>query len=403
MSYRERSWPAWFLILAVILLAFNLRPAVASLGAVLDDVRTDLALSGAAAGVLTTLPLLCFAFVGAAAAGWARRFGSHHVLAASLLAMVVGLGVRAIAGSTPLLIVATALALAGMATGNVLIPAFIKAHFPGRVGALTAAYTTSMAIGTAVPAAVTVPIAEAWGGWRYGLAAWALTAAVALIPWLLLARADHPRRRQQVHTTRTLTLRDIAQSTLAWSLALYFGLQALHAYAAFGWLPQIFRDAGVNATHAGLLLAILPACGIPMSLLFPSIAVRMANQRPIVLACAGCYLVGYLGLLLAPQQGALAWALLIGIGGGAFPLSLTMIALRSRHPDVTARLSGFTQSVGYLMAAVGPLAIGALYDLTGGWTTPIWVLIALVVPQVFAGLSAARARLVDDELEHQPQ
>jgi hypothetical protein len=120
-----------------------------------------------------------------------------------------------------------------------------------------------------------------------------------------LARADHPARRQHVRT-RTLTLRDVSHSPLAWSLALYFGLQALHAYAAFGWLPQIFRDAGVNATHAGLLLAILPACGIPMSLIFPSIAVRLANQRPIVVGCAISYLAGYFGLLLAPQQGALA-------------------------------------------------------------------------------------------------
>nr|WP_175542566.1 MFS transporter [Actinopolymorpha cephalotaxi] len=395
------GWPAWLLLAAVVLLAFNLRPAVSGLGAVLDELSADLGVSAVVAGVLTTLPVLSFAAFGAMAPGWSRRFGSRRVLAAALAAVVVGQLVRVLVPSVPVFLLATTVALAGMAAGNVLVPAFVKAYFPGRVGLATAAYTTSMAIGTTVPAALTVPIAHAFGGWRFGLGSWALAGAVALLPWLVLARHRGVVARPAgpgSTATRHESLWSVGRSPLAWSLAGYFGLQSLQAYAAFGWLPQIFRDAGVDAAHAGLLLAILPLVGVPLSLLFPSLAARLADQRPLVWACGAAYVVGYVGLLLAPASGAVAWAVLLGLGGGAFPLTLTMIGLRSRSHDVTARLSGFTQSVGYLIAACGPLAMGALFDVTGGWTVPIGLLLVLVVPQVATGLMAARARYVDDEL-----
>ncbi|MET9019261.1 MFS transporter [Actinopolymorpha sp. NPDC004070] len=399
-----RGWPAWLLLAAVVLLAFNLRPAVSGLGAVLDELSTDLGVSALVAGVLTTLPVLSFAAFGAMAPGWSRRFGSRRVLAAALFAVVAGQLVRVLVPSVPVFLLATTVALAGMAAGNVLVPAFVKAYFPGRVGLATAAYTTSMAVGTTVPAALTVPIAHAFGGWRFGLGAWALAGAVALLPWLVLARhrgvVARPAGPGSTGTAgnRHESLWSVGRSPLAWSLAGYFGLQSLQAYAAFGWLPQIFRDAGVDAAHAGLLLAILPLVGVPLSLLFPSLAARLPDQRPLVWACGAAYVVGYVGLLLAPASGAVAWAILLGLGGGAFPLTLTMIGLRSRSHDVTARLSGFTQSVGYLLAACGPLAMGALFDVTGGWTVPIGLLLVLVVPQVATGLMAARARYVDDEL-----
>ncbi|MGW0231730.1 CynX/NimT family MFS transporter [Actinopolymorpha singaporensis] len=392
------GWPAWLLLAAVVLLAFNLRPAVSGLGAVLDEVSADLGVSALVAGVLTTLPVLSFAAFGAMAPGWSRRFGARRVLAAALLAVVAGQLVRVLVPSVPVFLLATTVALAGMAAGNVLVPAFVKAYFPGRVGLATAAYTTSMAVGTTLPAALTVPIAQAFGGWRFGLGAWAVAAGVALLPWLVLARRRGVVARPAGSSNRHESLWSVGRSPLAWSLAGYFGLQSLQAYAAFGWLPQIFRDAGVDAAHAGLLLAILPLVGVPLSLLFPSLAARLPDQRPLVWACGGAYVVGYVGLLLAPASGAVAWAILLGLGGGAFPLTLTMIGLRSRSHDLTARLSGFTQSVGYLLAACGPLAMGALFDVTGGWTVPIGLLLVLVVPQVATGLMAARPRYVDDEL-----
>ncbi|MBE1604864.1 MFS transporter [Actinopolymorpha pittospori] len=394
----RKSWPAWLLLGAVVLLAFNLRTGVTGLGAVLDEVQADLRISPLVAGVLTTLPVLCFAGFGALAAGWARRFGSQRVLATALAAVAVGEAARAFVSSIPLFLVATVVALAGMAAGNVLVPAFVKAYFPRRVGLATAAYTTSMAIGTTLPAALTVPIADALGGWRMGLGFWAVAAAVALLPWLVLARNRGGVVRSGDSALKRSSLWSLGRSPLAWSLAVYFGMQSLQAYAAFGWLAQIFRDAGLNAAQAGLMLSLVPLVGVPLSLLFPTLAARLADQRPLVWACGAAYVVGYVGLLLAPRSGAIVWSVMLGLGGGAFPLTLTMISLRSRSHDVTARLSGFIQSVGYLIAAVGPLAMGALFDVTGGWTIPIGLLLLLVVPQVATGLLAARARYVDDEL-----
>jgi CP family cyanate transporter-like MFS transporter len=251
-----------------------------------------------------------------------------------------------------------------------------------------------MSVGTVLPAALTVPIAQSAGDWRVGLGIWALAALVSAVFWLLLVRGDRPTRQGETQRAGV----NVARSPLAWSLALFMGLQALQAYAMFGWLPQIFRDAGLDAAHAGFLFSVIPLVGIPLSLVLPGIAVKLGNQSALVVAFVALYVAGYLGLWLAPAHLPLLWVTMIGIGMGAFPLALTMIGLRSRESDVTARLSGFVQSIGYLVAAAGPLAIGALYGATGGWTVPIWVLLLLLVPQLILGLLASRQRYVDDEI-----
>lgn len=393
VSSARATWPGWLLMAALIAFAFNLRPAVASIAPILTELRTDLNLSAALAGLLTTLPVLCFAGVGAVAAGLSRRFGLHAVLVVAAFAVFAGQAIRVVFDATPVFFVATVLALAGIAAGNVLLPAFVKAHYPNRVGVGTAAYTTSMSVGTVLPAALTVPIAEAVSDWHVGVGVWALAAlAAGLLTLPLLKGAQRPTT--QGETRRT----SVVRSPLAWSLALFMGLQALQAYAMFGWLPQIFRDAGLDAAHAGLLFSVIPLVGIPLSLVLPGIAVKLGNQTPMVIGFVSMYVLGYLGLWLAPDRISLLWVTLIGIGMGAFPLALTMIGLRSRSSDITASLSSFVQSIGYLVAAAGPLAIGALYGATGGWTVPIWVLLVLLVPQLILGLLASRERYVDDQL-----
>lgn len=395
---RSRRAAAWLLVAGILLLAFNLRTAVTSLGAVLGEVTGSLGLSPVVAGLLTTLPVLCFAGMGALAAPLARRFGPPTILAAALTAILLGLLVRVSSvGAHPVVFtVMTAVALSGMAVGNVLIPATVRAYFPGRIGVLTAAYTTVLAIGTTVPAALTVPISEAAGSWRLGLGSWAATAAIALIPWLVIAVRD---RRVSTDADTGVTGRlPIARSRIAWWLAVFFGLQSTQAYASFGWLAQIFTDAGVSPTTAGLLLSVLPVAGVPMSLALPTIVARLPDPKLVVLGCGACYLGGYAGLLIAPTGVPLLWVLLLGLGGGSFPLALTLIAMRSSAPETTASLSGFVQSVGYLLAAIGPFLVGLLHDLSEGWTVPILFLAALTLPLVIAGVQASRPRTVDAEL-----
>ena len=181
-------------------------------------------------------------------------------------------------------------------------------------------------------------------------------------------------------------------------MALFFGLQSMQAYAIFGWFAQVYRDAGFSASTAGLLLGAITGISIPLSFIVPGVAARLHNQAPLMWVLMACYPIGYLGLALAPHGGALAWALLVGVGTATFPLILTLIGLRARTPYGTAALSGFTQSAGYLLAIVGPFGVGVLHDLSGGWTLPLLVLAAINVPQLIVGLSLSRPAYIEDEL-----
>ena len=382
-------------VVGIVVLAFNLRPAALSVGPVLVELTRSLGMSATVDGLLTTLPVLAFAAVGALAPVLARRVGMHRVTLVSLIAVVVGLGLRAWTSSVPLFLVLSLLALSGMATANVLLPSLVKLHFPNRIGLLTSVYTTSLAVGLTLASIATVPISHHFGSWRAGLFAWAVTALVAALPWVLLIRHD----RTPEDAPRAITLAAVARTRLGWLMALFFGLQSLQAYSVFGWFAEVYRDAGFSAATAGLLLGVITAMSIPLSFWLPALAARMERQTWLIVALVLCYPAGYIGLLVAPVAGAWAWAVLIGTAAAVFPVALVLIALRARTSEGTAALSGFTQSVGYLMAAVGPLGVGVLYGLTGGWTVPLTVLLVLVVPQLVTGLMIARPSYVEDQLQ----
>ena len=383
------------LVLAgIVLLSFNLRPAAVSVGPVLEEVRHGLGLSGPEAGLLTALPVLAFAVFGALAPSFARAVGVHRAAAVSLVAVVAGLGGRAAAGSDVTFLLLSAVALAGMATANVLLPSLVKLHFPDRIGQATAVYTTALAIGLTSAFLLTVPIAHAYDSWRGGLGVWALTALVALVPWLALATQDRHLER----VTRSISFADVAHTRIGWAMVLVFGLQSMQAYSIFGWFSQLWRDNGYDAGQAGALVGIVAAVSIPISLWLPSAVARRDNQVSLILSVLGCYLVGYGMLLVDAHAFAIPAALLIGVGCCIFPLVLTLIGLRARTPDGTAALSGFTQSLGYLMAALGPFLVGTIYDATGSWTTPLWLLLLLVLPLMAAGAYVGRPAYLEDQL-----
>ncbi|MFH9422445.1 CynX/NimT family MFS transporter [Streptomyces sp. NPDC017529] len=397
-----------FLVLAgLVLAALNLRPAITSLGPLMAEVRSGLGMSATVAGLLTSVPALCFAVFGTAAPRLARRFGPGAVVCAGLAVIAVGVVVRPFAGGTPGFLAATALALAGIAVGNVLLPVVIKTWFPDRVGPLTGLYSMSLALGTSLAAALTVPVTAALGGsWQAGLAVWAVVAAVAAPTWLVIVRGRRRTRVQgaeQVAPDAGPAPRDAAPglrvttSPTAWALAVFFGLQATAAYITMGWMPQIFRDAGVSAGTAGVLLAVTMAVGVPLSFVLPRVAARMRHQGPLAVGLGVCGLAGYAGLWLAPAAGAWAWALLMGVANCSFPLALTMIGMRARSADGVVRLSAFAQSTGYLISIPGPLLVAALYQHTGGWGAPIALMAGLTVPQMAVGMLAGRDRRVEDE------
>jgi MFS transporter, CP family, cyanate transporter len=381
-------------LVGLVLLSLNLRPAAVSVGPVLAEVRDGLGMSATSAGLLTSLPVLAFAFFGALAPALASRIGLHRVTLLALLCLVTGLGARVLVDHEAAFLAWSMLALAGMAVANVVLPSLVKLHFPDRIGLVTAIYTTSLSIGLTAALWLTVPIAERFGDWRQGLGAWALIAAVAVVPWLGLVGHD----RQLERPERTVTFGQVVRTRLGIAMALFFGFQSLQAYSVFGWFAQVYRDAGFSAGTAGLLLGVITAMSIPLSFWLPAWAARMQHQTWLIVGLVACYPIGYVGLIVAPVAGAWLWAVLVGIAASVFPVVLTLIGLRARTSEGTAALSGFTQSVGYLIAAIGPFGMGFVYDLTGGWTVPLVGLIVLVVPQLVAGLTVVRPSYIEDEI-----
>lgn len=395
----------WLVVLGTILVSFNLRPAVTSLGAMLDGVRSDLGMSGFLAGLLTALPVMCFAAFGALAPALARRLGMHRLVLLGLVAIAVGLAIRIAAPGSALFVATSVVSLTGIAVANVVLPVLIKQHFPRHVGLMTGVYSTSMAVGTSLPAAVTVPVAETLGyGWRGGLGVWALCAAVAVLPWIALQRGSTPLTgagETARGNTRGAGLA-LPRSPTAWGVAGFFGMQSLSAYSIMGWLPQIYRDAGASPELAGYLLAFATMLAIPIALILPTAAARRGNQSPYVIGLVACGTAGYTGLAIAPAAFPWVWALLLGVVNCSFPLALAMIGLRARGTASVAQLSGFAQGTGYLAAAIGPLGVGALHEVTGGWSVPIGLLLVCMGVQLVSGLLAARHRYVDDEVGHRP-
>ncbi|MBX9393554.1 CynX/NimT family MFS transporter [Streptomyces sp. TRM72054] len=407
-----RAWTTRLVVVGIVLSALNLRPAITSLGALLEEVRDGLGMSGSVAGLLTSVPPLCFAVFGVMAPRLARRFGSGAVVCAGMAAITAGLLIRPYTGGTAGFLAASALALMGIAVSNVLMPVIVKRWFPDRVGSMTGLYSMALALGTSLAAAVTVPMTGALGGsWQSGLAVWAALAAAAVLPWLPFVRdrggvrdegpasaaqtpGREPHAREEAASAPALR---ITRSRTAWALAVFFGLQATAAYITMGWMAQIFRDAGVPAGTAGLLLAVTMVMGVPLAFVIPRLATRLPQQGPIALALGVCGLAGYAGLYFAPAGGAWAWAVLLGVSNCAFPLALTMVGMRARTGVGVAQLSAFAQSTGYLISIPGPLLVGVLYQHSGGWGVPLALMAALMVPQMAVGLLAGRNRTVEDE------
>jgi CP family cyanate transporter-like MFS transporter len=376
------------LAVAVVLAALNLRPAVTSVGPLLDKAQADLGATATWAGLLTTLPGLCFAVAGLAAPALARRVGIGVAVALALGVLAVGLVVRVLDG--PLVVLGgTLVASAGIALANVLIPVVVKDNFPARVGLMTGVYTAALQGGAALGSAATPPMDDLLGGWRQGWAGWAVLAVAALAVWLLAVR----RLRGGVSAGAERG-RSLLRSPLAWVVTVFFGLQAYVAYIVMGWFPQVLMDAGTSRSDAGLLQGLMSLLAVPISLVVPAIAARQGSQTWWIVGLGAVGVAGNVGLTVAPSAAPLLWAILVGVGMSVFSLALTTVALRARDGADTASLSGMAQGFGYLIAAPGPLLFGLLHDLTAAWTIPLMMVTVVMVAQsVFGGL-AGRDRYV---------
>jgi CP family cyanate transporter-like MFS transporter len=356
--------------------------------------RAELGTSALWAGLLTTLPGLCFAAAGLTAPWLARRFGIASAIAAALLVLTSGLLLRVIDGPH-VVIGGTLVATAGIALINVLIPVVIKGSFPARIGLMTGIYTAALQGGGAAGSAVTPALDEMLGGWRFGLGAWAVLAAAALIVWLI---AMQRRRAAAGAAARVQTVaaqgRSLLRSRLAWIITGFFGCQSLMAYVVMGWLPQVFIDNGMSKGDAGLLLGLNAVIAVPISIVVAPMAARRPSQSGWIVGLGVLGITGVAGLAIAPAAAPLLWTVLLGLGMSVFSLALAVIALRARTAEDTARLSGMVQGLGYLLAGVGPFVFGLLHELSGGWTVPWVMLMVVYVIQIVLGALAGRPRYV---------
>jgi MFS transporter, CP family, cyanate transporter len=391
--HRVRALSPALLAGGVVLVAINLRPAAASIGPVLDRIQAEAGLSSGWAGALATLPVLCFGLLAPLAPPLARRLGIHTAIAVAMWALLAGMVFRLIPGAG-FLFVGTAVAGAAIATANVLVPVIVRRDFPDHTGTAMALYTTSLIGFAALAAGVTVPLADALGGgWRPGLGVWAIPVAVAALAWVPALTRRESATAPDAPAPHSPVVRPLLRQPLAWWVTLFFAIQSGGFYSTLAWLPDIFRSHGASESDSGLLLSLSIVVGLTTATTLPYIAARRRDHRWLVVVCSALMAAGLAGIIAAPMSVPYLWAALLGLGqNAAFPLALMLIVMRGGTVATTEGLSTLAQSVGYVLAAFAPLAVGALHGLTGSWTVPLILLLALVVPQTLVGLAAGRDR-----------
>ncbi|MGN6221470.1 MAG: MFS transporter [Microbacterium sp.] len=396
-------------VVGIVLFAFSLRSAVASLSPLFDHISAEFDLPAAVIGLIGTAPPVCYAVFGLLTPALERRFGLERLAVAAMVVVALGLVARSLAPDAGLLLAGTALVFAAVGTGNILLPPLVKRYFPDRIGLMTTVYSTTMAISTALPALVAVPVADA-SDWHFSLGLWAVFALVATIPWIGLA-VRHHRETVAIGVPDVADDEDVDEPSprvfgrmwrvpLAWALLVSFAASATMAYTSFAWLPKMLVDvAGVTPAAAGGLLSLFGFMGLPASLAVPLLVTRWNATRLLIGVAIACGLAGLAGLLFAPTFAPWLWVALFGLAPLLFPLVLVLLGLRTRTHEGAVALSGFVQSIGYGIAALFPLGIGLLHDATDSWTGPIIVLTLVVVAVIPAGAVAARPHTVEDEWE----
>src|SRR5450830_1915141 len=379
----------WLLLLGLVLVALNLRPALSSLSPLLSEVSSSLGLSAARAGLLTTLPVLCLGLFAPLAPILARRFSAERVVLGILLTLAAGILLRSAFGEVGLF-AGSLIAGASIGIIGVLLPGIVKRDFAKQAGTMTGVYTMALCLGAALAAGATVPLSQHFAeSWSIGLGFWVVPALVAAIFWLPQVGQKHGAHHVAYR------VRGLLRDPLAWQVTLYMGLQSSLAYIVFGWLPSVLIGRGLSATQAGIVLSGSILIQLISSLATPWLATRGKDQRLAIVVVMVLTLGGLFGCLYAPLEGLWGWAILLGLGqGGTFSLALTLIVLRSRDAHVAANLSSMAQGFGYTLASLGPLAVGLVHDLTGGWEALGWIFGVIGLGAIVFGLGAGQARYV---------
>ncbi|KAB8137911.1 MFS transporter [Gracilibacillus oryzae] len=390
---KSQKWKYSIFIAGIIILAFNLRPAITSVGPIIGIIRDDLLLENWNVGLITSLPLLAFAFMSPIAPRIANRFGNERALLYGLIILLIGILIRSLA-TLLFLYIGTTLAGVGIAIINVILPSLIKGSFPTKIGLMTGLYTTSMSIFAALGSGFSVPLTVEYGlGWKISLASWSIVAIAGIIIWLIAMRNTPTEHDVKLYEPSG---RKLLRSAMAWQVTLFMGLQSFLFYVTISWLAEILTAKGFDVATAGWFVAYMQLISLPATFLTPIIAGKLKNQKVVVYAFGACALIGYTGLFINTSViFTTIWITLIGIAlGASISLALALLGLRTENARQAAELSGMAQSFGYLLASVGPIFIGFLFDLTGTWNLSITFILIVAIVMIGFGVGASRNKYV---------
>ncbi|WP_091704724.1 CynX/NimT family MFS transporter [Microbacterium sp. cf046] len=387
-------------VIGIVLFAFSLRSAVASLSPLIDHITVDFAMPAAIIGLIGTAPPVCYAVFGILTPLFERRLGLERLTVISIVVVAVGMVLRGFAADSVGLLLSTSLIFAAVGVGNILLPPLVRKYFPARIGLMTTIYSTTMAVASFTPPLVAVPVADA-SSWRFSIGMWAVFAVVAIIPWVaMLVRERAAASDDAIEPPNPRVFGRMWRLPLAWALAVGFLAAGSIAYTSFAWLPQLLVDtAGVTPAAAGALLSLFAAMGLPASLLVPLLVTRYNATRVLFGVAVATGFAGIAGLLFAPQAAPWLWVGLLGLEPLLFPLTLVLLGLRTRTHEGSVALSGFVQSIGYAIVALFPVGIGLLHGATDSWTGPLIVLACVVAAAIPAGVVVAKRATIEDEWE----
>ena len=381
----------YLLLLGIIMIATNLRAPITSVGPLVGTITNSLNLTGAQAGLITTLPLIAFAMISPIAPKLARKFGTETTILGALILIILGLSIRYLP-SISTLFLGTAILGCGIAIGNVLIPSIVKQEFQNQSGLVTGIYSVSMNLTGAIASGVSIPLIEKLGWtWNQAFSLWIILAALALLAWL--PQLKNKKATPEVNVVDTNN--SIWHSSLAWSVSLFMGIQSFIFYVLVAWLPEMLISQGIPSSKSGGMLSLLQLTLLPTTFIIPIIAEKRPNQKSLVVISFTLFTLGISGLMFSSLAVISLSIIAIGIAGGiAFSLSMMFFNLRTSTPKEAADLSGMAQSIGYILAAVGPFLFGLLHDLTNNWQSSLFLLIGMTIILLFVGLNAGSSKKV---------
>lgn len=393
----SRKWTkaTWLFVLGIVCISFTMRSPITSVGPIVEILRDNLHISNVIAGFITTIPLLAFAVVSPIVPKVSRRIGIERTLFIAMFILAIGVILRSL-GSSTMLYIGTVLIGIGIAFSNVLMPSIIKLRFPLQIGLLTAIFTVSMNVTASLAAGVSYPIATTALGWQGTLCIWLVFIIIAIIVWLpQTKKTDHVNA---ANLSGKPPKKKIWQYPLTWALTFAMGFQSFLFYTTVAWVPAMLTEQGMSASASGAMFSVLQFSQIPMTFIIPILAGRTRDQRPLVVMFSLFYLIGFGGLLLEWTSLTWLWMIFLGLAGGAsFGICMMFFSVRARNAYEAAELSGFGQSIGYLLAATGPVLYGFVHDYAGGFHSANFVYLAVAIILFFFSYASAKDRYVTND------